>query len=426
MNDGRIAITLNYNGKFREKYKLLYGNKQKLNNLIYNNILTKNIAGKELEFLKGGKYLIGEKIDEFGTVFKAKNLITDEIVSIKRIDKCLMPNSIFNSIILNSLITISQKTKNFVKYKEHFETQYCYYIVQNVYDDNLEHIMKINKKFTPNLIHKIFTQLNLTFIDLLSNFTFIVVRPSNILIKYCNPEKSYVQITKLENEYIIKVQLSCTDNSDYIIEHYGCYDICSDKCKMLETTTTKKTTIPVVTTTKKGALYEYKFYKDVCSDKFVKYVCPTDYSLVGNKCVKNGSIVDSKPATETVEKVPVRDEKPAKAVVTPNDSKTNASCTTQEQPSTIDATANTKTTDEVLLKTQNVTADKVTITDRKGAVGTVTTLKSDYISVQNYDVITATKIEHAQEQWVYVSTLTSQKSNLAFSNDTEKLILVDS
>ena len=54
--------------------------------------------------------------------------------------------------------------------------------------------------------------------------------------KYCSEDDSYIEITKLENEYIIKVYLSCSDKQDYIIEHFGCYDICSDKCKMLETT----------------------------------------------------------------------------------------------------------------------------------------------------------------------------------------------
>ena len=62
MNDDKIEIILNYNGKFKEKYSFLFDNNDKLNSLIYNNILTKNIAGKKLEFLKGGKYLKGEKL----------------------------------------------------------------------------------------------------------------------------------------------------------------------------------------------------------------------------------------------------------------------------------------------------------------------------------------------------------------------------
>ena len=54
-------MILNYNGKFKEKYNFIYDDKEKINDLINNNILTKNIAGKELTFLKGGKYLILEK-----------------------------------------------------------------------------------------------------------------------------------------------------------------------------------------------------------------------------------------------------------------------------------------------------------------------------------------------------------------------------
>ena len=87
-------------------------------------------------------------------------------------------------------MTISMTIKNSVKLKDSFETQNYYYIIQNVYDDNLEHFMKIHKRIPINLIQKIFKQLNLTFQDLLNNFLFIVVRPSNILIKYSNPEKT--------------------------------------------------------------------------------------------------------------------------------------------------------------------------------------------------------------------------------------------
>ena len=189
-DENKIEITLNYNGKFKEKYSFLYDNTTKLNNLINNNIITKNIAGKQLEFLKGGKYLKGEKIDELGTTFKGKNLETDEIISIKQIPKNNMPIFKFNYLFLDPIRQISNRIKNSVKYKEHFETEDYYYIIQNSYDDNLEHYLEINKRLNPNLIHKIFTQLNITFKDLLNNSMFIIVRPSNILIKYCNPEKT--------------------------------------------------------------------------------------------------------------------------------------------------------------------------------------------------------------------------------------------
>ena len=65
INDNKIEITLNYNGKFKEKYYYIYEDQVKINNLIRNNILTKNISGKQLIFLKGGRYLI-EKIVKKG------------------------------------------------------------------------------------------------------------------------------------------------------------------------------------------------------------------------------------------------------------------------------------------------------------------------------------------------------------------------
>jgi hypothetical protein len=44
--DNKIEITLNYNGKFKEKYSVIYEEKEKINGLIFNNFFTKNIAGK--------------------------------------------------------------------------------------------------------------------------------------------------------------------------------------------------------------------------------------------------------------------------------------------------------------------------------------------------------------------------------------------
>ena len=58
MSNNKIEIILNYNGKFKEKYSLIYEDQEKINNLIFNNIFTKNVAGEKLFFLKNGKYLM--------------------------------------------------------------------------------------------------------------------------------------------------------------------------------------------------------------------------------------------------------------------------------------------------------------------------------------------------------------------------------
>ena len=209
MNDNKLEITLNYIGKFREKY-FLYDN-QKINNLIENNYLTKNIAGKKLEFLKGGKYLKGEKID--ATTFKGKNLETDENVCIKQIDKKYISRNEFISNYISTLNFIKQNIQNCVSLKEFFESNNHYYIVQNIYDDNLENFMRINKRLTPNLVNKIFKQINKTIYNLVNFFYFIIVRPSNILIKYCNQEKT--NFDSFLSDYSVSAQIFEKNKNNY-------------------------------------------------------------------------------------------------------------------------------------------------------------------------------------------------------------------
>ena len=44
--------------------------------------------------------------------------------------------------------------------------------------------------------------------------------------KACDVEKSYVKITKLDDEYILKVNLKDSEREDYILVHLGCYTYC--------------------------------------------------------------------------------------------------------------------------------------------------------------------------------------------------------
>lgn len=44
--------------------------------------------------------------------------------------------------------------------------------------------------------------------------------------KACDVEKSYVQITKSDEEYILKVNLKDSEKEDYILVHIGCYTYC--------------------------------------------------------------------------------------------------------------------------------------------------------------------------------------------------------
>lgn len=54
--------------------------------------------------------------------------------------------------------------------------------------------------------------------------------------KNCDEEKSYVKITKADDEYILKVNLKDSEKEDYILVHLGCYTYCStDVCEKKET-----------------------------------------------------------------------------------------------------------------------------------------------------------------------------------------------
>jgi hypothetical protein len=44
--------------------------------------------------------------------------------------------------------------------------------------------------------------------------------------KACDLEKSYVKITKLDDEYLLKINLKGSDKEDYILVHLGCYTYC--------------------------------------------------------------------------------------------------------------------------------------------------------------------------------------------------------
>ena len=66
--------------------------------------------------------------------------------------------------------------------------------------------------------------------------------------KACSVKKSYVSMTKFEDEYHLKVNLSCGEDEDYIIVYLGCYSycnkgICEKEVKKTEKVEAKKTVV---------------------------------------------------------------------------------------------------------------------------------------------------------------------------------------
>jgi len=191
INNNKIEITLNYNGKFKEKYSFIYENQAKLNNLIKNNILTKNIAGKELIFLKNGRYLIEKVVKKgaFRYIYRGKDLEKDEIVDIKQFEKLKDKDknkeiSEFYKNEVMSLIIMSRSIQYSLKYRDNFETELSYFIIRDYYDKTL---MELLEEYHSN---NIFKQLNLAFKELLKNhIAHRNIKPDNILIKYTDDNK---------------------------------------------------------------------------------------------------------------------------------------------------------------------------------------------------------------------------------------------
>lgn len=314
-----------------------------------------------------------------------------------------------------------------------------------IFADNVDRMKDVAKSYytVERLPQELNASKKMTLREMIDNKLILPLMDSNG--KYCSEDDSYIQITKLENEYVIKVYLSCSDKQDYIITHFGCYDICSDTCKMLETTTqysrmdpvirgSKKTTAssrrPIITTervtTKKTSkIYEYQFTKRVCIEEFEKFMCPSGYYLVGDTCFKNGSKVVTEDAIKKVDKVTKTDTKNARAIINNSTNLVAANCKNENKISTINANKkNTTVNANKVNKVQVVSASKVNSCDVKGAVVTKKTVNSDYIITQNYDIKTATKYV-SEYSWRYVSTVKSDASNLGYVNDKEKMILVN-
>lgn len=104
--------------------------------------------------------------------------------------------------------------------------------------------------------------------------------------KECDLEKSYVEITKTETEYELKVNLVCSKEESYIIEHMGC----NDKCAALNG---QKTSI----------VKEYEYQKDVKNKVISSYKCDKGYTLKGNKCITETKVTDKINATPVYKEV---------------------------------------------------------------------------------------------------------------------------
>lgn len=179
---------------------------------------------------------------------------------------------------------------------------------------------------TPRLPQKIGEEKKMTLSDMLDNNLILPFADRNG--NQCDLIESYVSITKMNDEYVLKVNLKCSDQEDYILVHLGCYDYCDgDVCEKNDEPTTpeptptpdpkptptpdpKPTPDPVVDDSK--LLYEYVLvidgkwgdYSD-WSDWTTNVITATDYRLVDTKTEEKTTYKEE----QVVTKVPIYETK---------------------------------------------------------------------------------------------------------------------
>jgi len=125
--------------------------------------------------------------------------------------------------------------------------------------------------------------------------------------KQCDTKASYVSVTKKGNEYIMKVNLKCGSEENYLLVYMGCYDYCSlTICekkgtvgKVYKVTTEEpKTYYCKVVNGKyydnKGTIVSKALYDKACTKKVTKYYC----KIVNGKYYDNKGNVVTKAAYE--------------------------------------------------------------------------------------------------------------------------------
>ena len=86
--------------------------------------------------------------------------------------------------------------------------------------------------------------------------------------KSCDVTKSYVSLEKQETEYLMKVNLKCGEEEDYILVHLGCYSYCTTDICEARKGEPKTTPTPKATSTPKPTAVTTKYTCKVVNGKY--------------------------------------------------------------------------------------------------------------------------------------------------------------
>ena len=237
-------------------------------------------------------------------------------------------------------------TKNYVKdYANDAFTEKLQPLYNQIYNQNITTMKEaaINYFTNDRLPSKVGESVTITLKEMQDKKLVLDLIDSNN--KKCDVEKSSVKVEKLDNEYLMTVKLECSDASNYIEVHLGCYDYCkaSGVCEKKETPVIKPTnpTKPVIS--EKKYQYEYEKITDGKWGDFGEWsqwskdtITKTEYRNVETKEVtkKTGTLVDVIDAKKDVKTT----------YSCPSGYTLNGTKCSKKTTATKNATASTKTT----------------------------------------------------------------------------------
>ena len=109
-------------------------------------------------------------------------------------------------------------------------------LTSQIFQDNIDKMKEAAIKYYTDerLPKEVGNSDTMTLSDMIGKKLIIALIDKNN--KACDVEKSYVKITKLDEEYILKVNLKDSEKEDYILVHLGCYNYCeSGICQKQDT-----------------------------------------------------------------------------------------------------------------------------------------------------------------------------------------------
>ena len=190
-------------------------------------------------------------------------------------------------------------------------------LYDRIFNENLTSMKEAAQSYytTERLPQKVGETTKITLREMLDKKIILPFKDKNG--KQCDLDKSYVQITKENNEFVMKVNLKCGEEENYLLTYMGCYDYCSKTIcekkgytgKVYKVTTAKKTTTKTVVKqeTKKyyckvvnGKYYDNK--GNVVSKVTYQKACTKPTTVTKYYCkVVNGKYYDRNGNTVTKE-----------------------------------------------------------------------------------------------------------------------------